>query len=238
MRGDLYVTLTVQFFSMYVFCHLVAGLLLGLALYAWKGDRLLVPACVLGALLPDLVDKPLGLILTGTVGYGRIYFHTLFFTFVLLAAGAVMWRWSSRRDGFLVIAAALGVLSHQALDAMWLEPTNWLWPFLGPFPPPVMDIPLLSYILRDLLQPAEWLFAGASLFLAASLAGMRGSWQRLAPVISLILAFFAMWVFLCALTGSGCAITGYDDGWDNAIVAVILLAGAAGVDRVEVWSRR
>jgi membrane-bound metal-dependent hydrolase YbcI (DUF457 family) len=220
----------------YVFCHLLVGLLLGLAFSTWKRDRLLVAACVLGAILPDLVDKPLGLLISGTVAYGRIYAHTLLFALILLMAGAVLWRWSSRRTGILVIAVALGVLSHQVLDAMWLEPAAWCWPLLGPFPPPKMDIPILPYLLGDLLQPAEWLFAAASLFLAASLAGMRGSRARLAPALSLVMAFFAMWVFFCAVTGSPCAITGWEDRGDNAIVALVLLAGAVGVDRVGALS--
>jgi len=216
----------------YVFCHLLVGLLLGLAFYTWKRDRLLVAACVLGAVLPDLVDKPLGLLISGTVAYGRIYAHTLLFAMILLVAGAVLWRLSSRRTGILAIAVALGVLSHQLLDTMWMEPAAWCWPLLGPFPLPNMDIPLLPYLLGDLLQPAEWLNGAASLFLAASLAGMRGSWQRLAPGLSLVLAFFAMWVFFCAVTGSPCAITGWEDRGHNAIVALVLLAGAVGVDRV------
>jgi len=215
----------------YIFCHLLAGLLLGLVLYAWKRDRLVAGAAVIGAILPDLVDKPLGLILTGTVGYGRIYGHTLLFFLIVLVAGVLLRHLLSRRASVIVLAVALGILSHQLLDAMWLEPASWCWPLLGPFPPPSLDIPLLPYILGDLLQPAEWLFAGASVFLALGLAGASGSWQRFSPALSLIMAFFAMWVFVCALTGSACAITGWDDRGDNAIVAVMLLAGAAGVDR-------
>lgn len=215
---------------MYIFCHLLAGLLLGLAFYSWKKDRLLVAACVAGALLPDLIDKPLGILLTGTVGFGRIYAHTLLFAALFLIAGLAAWRWN-QKEWLLIPALGCGVLSHQLLDAMWLEPAAWCWPLLGPFPPPDLDIPLLPYILGDLLQPAEWLFAVASVFLALGLAGASGSWQRFSPALSLIMAFFAMWVFVCALTGSACAITGWDDRGDNAIVAVMLLAGAAGVDR-------
>lgn len=210
----------------------MAGLLLGVVFYAWKRDRLLPVAAAFGSLLPDLIDKPIGLLIAGTVGYGRIYAHTLLFPGTLLVSGAALWQIYSRRAGLVVTAVAAGVLSHQLLDMMWLEPASWYWPLLGPFPPPGMDIPILAYILGDLLQPAEWLFATACLFLAAGLAGLRGGWQRIAPALSLVLAFFAMWVFLCALTGSWCPVTGWDDRWDNAIVASMLLLGAAGVDRV------
>lgn len=218
-------------FHVYFFCHLLGGLLIGLVLYALKRDRLLVAAAVIGSVLPDLIDKPLGFLITGTVGYGRIYAHTLLFFLVLLLAGIIVWRMCSPRACHLVGATAAGVLSHQLLDAMWLEPSTWYWPLLGPFPPPETDIPLLSYLLGNILQPAEWLFAAACFFLAAGLAGLHGRWQRIAPALSLVLAFFAMWVFLCALTGSWCPVTGWDDRWDNAIVASMLLLGAAGVDR-------
>jgi len=219
-------------FHVYVFCHLLAGLLRGIVFYAWKRDGLVIVGAALGSLLPDLIDKPLGFLISGTVGFGRIYAHTLFFLGVLLLAGAALWRGSSRRAGLLVITVAAGVLSHQLLDAMWFEPAAWYWPLFGPFLPAEIDIPLLFYILGDFLQPAEWLFAAACLFLAPSLAGMRGSRARLAPALSLVLAFFAMWVFFCAVTGSPCAITGWEDRGDNAIVTLVLLAGAVGVDRV------
>lgn len=215
----------------YVFCHIASGLLLGLLFYAWKRDRLLVTACVAGALLPDLIDKPLGILLTGTVGYGRIYAHTLLFAAFVTIAGVAAWRWN-RKEGLLVLALGCGVFSHQILDAMWFEPAAWFWPVLGPFPPPDLDIPILSYFLADLLQPAEWLFAAASLFIAAIFLGIHGRWMRIAPALSLLLAIFSIWVFLSAVTGSPSVITGGDNSSDNAIVALVLLLSAAGVDRV------
>lgn len=215
---------------MYVFCHLLAGLLLGLAWYAWKRDRLLVAASVAGAVLPDLIDKPLGILITGTVGYGRIYAHTLLFAALFLLAGALAWR-RNRKVAFLILALGCGVLSHQVLDAMWFEPSAWFWPVFGPFPPPDLDIPVLSYFLADLFQPAEWLFAASSLFMIALFLGKRGRWQRTGPALSLLMAVFSMWVFLSAAAGSPSVITGWDDSGDNVIVAVMLLAGAAGVDR-------
>ena len=220
----------------YVFCHIATGLLLGLLFYAWKRDRLLIAACVAGAVLPDLIDKPLGILLTETVGYGRIYAHTLLFASFILVAGVAAWRWN-RKGGLLVLALGCGVLSHQILDAMWFEPAAWFWPALGPFPPPDLDTPILSYFLADLLQPAEWLFAGASFFIAAIFLGMRGRWMKIAPALSLLMAVFSIWVFLSAVTGYPSVITGWDDPWDNMIVALVLLLSAAGVDRVlgGVW---
>lgn len=231
---SIYARGSLHFSRVYVFCHILAGLLLGLAWYAWKRDRLLVAACVAGAVLPDLIDKPLGILLTGTVGFGRIYAHTLLVAALFLIAGAFAWR-GNRRWGFLILALGSGGLSHQILDAMWLEPSAWFWPVFGPFPPPDLDIPFLSYFLADLLQPAEWLFAASSLYMIALFMGKRGRWQRIGPALSLLMAVFSMWVFLSAATGSPSVITGWDDSGDNMIVALMLLAGAVGVDRAGVW---
>jgi len=228
---SIYARGSLHFSRVYVFCHILAGLLLGLAWYAWKRDRLLVAACVAGAVLPDLIDKPLGILLTGTVGFGRIYAHTLLFAALFLIAGAFAWR-GNRRWGFLILALGSGVISHQILDAMWFEPAAWFWPLFGPFPPPDLDIPFLSYFLADLLQPAEWLFAAASFFIVAIFLGIRGRWMKIAPALSLLMAVFSIWVFLSVVTGYPSVITGWNDHWDNMIVAIMLLLSAAGVDRV------
>jgi hypothetical protein len=77
------------------------------------------------ALLADLIDKPLGLIVfRETINNGRVWFHSLsvnlLLTFVLLLA---------RRP--LVYALALWL--HQLCDRMWMRPWVALWPFTGAF---------------------------------------------------------------------------------------------------------
>lgn len=62
---------------MYMLCHLLSGILLGTLLSGFTGERRMAFACTLGAILPDLVDKTLGLVIPGTAGYGRIFSHTL-----------------------------------------------------------------------------------------------------------------------------------------------------------------
>ena len=216
--------------SMFLFCHLTAGLLVGLAFYAWRKDLLVFPVAALGAVLPDLVDKPLGLLLRGTMSYGRIFAHSLVFALALLVLGFLLY-WRTRSP--LGIALAAGVLSHQFLDALWLEPVTWFWPLLGPFPEPVPE-PLLEYLLRQVTQPAEWVFAAGAAFsglaLAARVSGHRA--RTTASIISLGMAFFGMWAALCAVTGSFCPVTAWDDRTSNLIVAVVLLLGAMAVDRV------
>jgi inner membrane protein len=78
---------------------------------------------LVGALLPDIIDKPLGLFL---IGSGRSYAHTLAFTLILALAGAVLYL--NRRRTWL-LALAFGSICHLVLDSMWTNPRTLLWPF-------------------------------------------------------------------------------------------------------------
>ena len=84
----------------------------------------------LGSLLPDVIDKPLGLLLfPGYFGTGRLYAHALLFPLALGIAG--VWFQRSRGAPHLLVLA-YGSFMHLTLDAMWHTPVTLLWPFLGP----------------------------------------------------------------------------------------------------------
>ncbi len=79
---------------------------------------------LLATMLPDVIDKPLSLIL----GNGRTYSHTSLFLLALAVLGAVLF-WVRRQTwGF---GLALGVFSHLLLDFMWRDPRTLLWPLAG-----------------------------------------------------------------------------------------------------------
>jgi hypothetical protein len=150
---------------MYFFFHLIAGIILGFLLGDILHDnRWLVP-CTIGSVLPDLIDKPVGhVLLGGSVGYGRIIFHTLPVLILVLAAGIVLWRY---RGSLLVIALGAGIFFHQLLDSMVNEPESWLYPFLGS-PPQWRTYPpdyFTTLVLSTLSNRSEW-FMGF-IFLAA-----------------------------------------------------------------------
>ena len=148
---------------MLVFCHLFVGTAIGLTLARATGDRRLVLAGVAAGLLPDLIDKPLGhVLLASSLDNGRLVAHSLAFVLVLLVAGALLLR---GRGPLLAAVLALGVLSHQLLDAMWRDPSAWFFPFLGPFVPGHFPDYFLSGLAAELGTPSEWLFGAATLAL-------------------------------------------------------------------------
>ena len=150
---------------MFALVHLLAGVLIGLTLTRVFRDRLVIIMAAVGSVLPDLIDKPLGnIILAGTLDYGRIYCHTLLFVSVLLIAGIFL-SFRYPRAGPLMLALVAGILLHQILDFMWLEPVNWFWPVLGPFQGYVPPGFLQNAIFAELLNPSEWISGILVLFL-------------------------------------------------------------------------
>jgi len=156
---------------MYFFFHLVAGIVLGLLIGDILCDRRWVIPCAIGAVLPDLIDKPLGYLVFPTIGDGRFFLHNIFVFIILLAAGLIIWKYYRNP---VVLALDIGILSHQILDSMWAEPENWLYPALGPLPAHAQaPQEFLVYLLEtDLNNPAEWAL------IAVCIGGAVLYWQR------------------------------------------------------------
>jgi inner membrane protein len=84
---------------------------------------------LIGSLLPDIIDKPLGVFFfRDTFSSGRIFAHTLLFTVILAAAGFLLYH---RRYRTWLLVLAFGTFIHLILDQIWLTPKTMLWPFLG-----------------------------------------------------------------------------------------------------------
>lgn len=96
---------------------------------------------LVGSLLPDIIDKPVGVFFfRGTFSSGRIFAHTLLFLVILTAAGYYLYR-RRRRTWLLVLA--FGTFVHIILDQIWATPRTMLWPLLG--------------FTFDRLEVSEWL---------------------------------------------------------------------------------
>ena len=159
-----------------LFCHLLIGTALGLLVYRRIGSRIVVPVAALGAILPDIVDKPLGhLLLQGTLDSGRIYAHTLLFLGLVIVAGVVAWRYKLTP---LVLVVAMGVASHLVLDTMWDNPVTLLWPALGPFVPYHYPGYFENMFVEEIVSPLEWLSGAAFLIVLTALYREKlGTWE-------------------------------------------------------------
>lgn len=105
---------------------------------------------LIGAILPDLIDKPLGhLLFREQIANGRIYGHTLLFFLLLLIPG--LWLFSKKNKSWL-ITLAFADLSHLILDEIWNAPFTLLWPLLGwQFPKLDMGLTQLAIYVLDIL---------------------------------------------------------------------------------------
>jgi len=84
---------------------------------------------ILGSLLPDIIDKPVGLgICKDRFSNGRIFSHTLLFPALLSAAGFLLYRRCGKTWG---ISLSMGSFAHLILDRMWREPRTLFWPLFG-----------------------------------------------------------------------------------------------------------
>src|SRR3989442_10259712 len=111
--------------------HLGIGLGLAWLLSTRSSVRIDYRLVLFGAILPDVVDKPLAFVLSLE---GRLWAHTFLFLFAILALSFVpSWR-GLRLVGF-------GVSTHLLLDRIWNQPAVALYPaYRGNVPPPRFDL--------------------------------------------------------------------------------------------------
>lgn len=190
---------------MFIFAHIFAGALLGLGLRHLTNDRRAIPVCIAGAALPDLIDKPLGLLLPGVLGSGRTIFHSLGSIGIILLLIFIFIQPGSRLPG-LGLAGAMAL--HQVFDEMWALPANWFYPLLGPFRGSMIHDYVGTYFWFEITNPSEWLFfIGTSIVLVKSYREMipvpqRALSDRMKTIAGIfVITFFAGSGFY--LIGSG-----------------------------------
>lgn len=128
-----------------IFWHL--GVTAALVVVTLGVRRIDYRVVLLGAILPDLIDKPIGRIFFAEeFQTGRLFGHTLLFVTALLLGIQLLLRGQQARRWFILPIAAL---IHLALDGMWNDPVTLFWPlFSTSFP---ID-PAESYWLEALLR--------------------------------------------------------------------------------------
>jgi inner membrane protein len=84
---------------------------------------------LIGSMLPDIIDKPVGQFFFRETFYnGRIFAHTLLFLVLITAAGYYL---SKCRHQLWMLTLAAGTFTHLALDEMWQVPGTFFWPLMG-----------------------------------------------------------------------------------------------------------
>lgn len=84
---------------------------------------------LVGAVLPDLIDKPIGMFFLRNVFHNsRLFAHAIIFAVILTAIG-IYRNYKYKKNGILMLG--IGSFIHQILDSMWHFPKIALWPFLG-----------------------------------------------------------------------------------------------------------
>jgi len=101
---------------------------------------------VIGALLPDLIDKPLGyIVFASTISNGRTISHTLLFSLTLFVIGLYLY---DKKSEIRILSLALGSFFHLMEDQMWKTPLTLFWPLLGwSFPKNSIDNTGFEYLL-------------------------------------------------------------------------------------------
>lgn len=220
---------------MFVACHLFLGLILGLAFAGRLDDRRLIGFAALGAVLPDLIDKPIGhILLAGTLNSGRLFGHGLLFLIFLTATGIVLYQ---RQESFALLAVAAGILSHQVLDTMWAMPVTWYFPLLGPYEPYEFANYFGGAILAEISSLSEWVFliASAGIVLATCRdcgPGISRTATTLIRISTPLLGILALASLYTWATGSleGILMIGAGPE-DYLLLAVVAAAGVVGMIR-------
>ena len=140
---------------MLIFAHLFAGALLGVGSWHLTKDRRAVPVCITASVLPDLIDKSLGLAFPLFLGGGRTVFHTLMIVGILLLC---LLFFARSRFVLMSLGVICAILLHQVFDEMWLQPADWFYPLLGPFQGEMIPDYIGTYFWVEITNFSEWIF--------------------------------------------------------------------------------
>jgi hypothetical protein len=105
------------------------GATIALARYAFRDDRMDLRMLALGAILPDLIDTPIGLVFYDRLGSVRLVSHGLIIAATIMVVVVLATRRGRPRKRWMPLA--IGIFFHILLDALWLDPETLWWPLLG-----------------------------------------------------------------------------------------------------------
>ncbi|MET0832106.1 MAG: metal-dependent hydrolase [Acidimicrobiia bacterium] len=159
-----------------IFWH--AGATIAITRATFRDPRMDLRFLVLGALLADVVDTPVGLALFDRFHTVRLVTHTLLVSAVVMVAVVMRTRRGRPRKRWMLIA--IGMLLHLILDAMWQDQETLWWPFLGVGFTPSGAASARDYVVSVLTDPRVWLMEAIGLAYLVVLAGRA---RLLDPVV-------------------------------------------------------
>lgn len=101
-------------------------------LFRWifRDPKVDIRFLLLGAILPDLIDLPIGtVILADRYSTGELWAHSLIVPTVYMVVVVVATRRGRQRRAWM--ALGVGWLFHLLIDGMWVSQEVFLWPFFG-----------------------------------------------------------------------------------------------------------
>jgi membrane-bound metal-dependent hydrolase YbcI (DUF457 family) len=220
---------------MFVFAHLFAGALLGVALARYISDNRIILFCCAGAVLPDFIDKPLGyLLFPFALDSVRTFFHAFAAAAVIAIIAFIGLRY---RRTILLFGIAGGVVVHQLVDAMWHEPVTWFFPLLGPFVPFHYVNYFTDFFWLEITSLSEWLFLCSSVVLFSCVYGGRLKRKfpsgfsfpnmRVSDAVTVLMFLLAAYSVACGVLGVKNIASPYNTPEGSVIMGLVALAGAA-----------
>jgi len=123
--------------------------------YTFRDERMDLRFLLLGAVLPDVIDTPIGLFAFPALESVRLVGHSLLFAAV--AMGLVMLATRRGRPRKRWMPAAIGVLLHLFLDAMWSDSATLWWPGFGWGFSPSGFSEVAAYLAAVASSPIMWI---------------------------------------------------------------------------------
>ncbi len=227
---------------MLLMCHIFIGLIIGLLLFQILNDRRVIGLAAIGSILPDLIDKPLGhIVLNGTLDYGRIYAHSGLFLIAILAVGVV---YNQRKNTWIMMALAAGLVSHLLLDSMWELPVTVFYPLLGDFGMHYFPNYIEDSLLKEIENAYEWIFGVSALAMLVftykeKLGRFKEDITRFAPMtmknLAILVIVTAFLSVLSAAMGSYNPLSRSSGVESNMIIGIAGMVG--GFFSYRIWAR-
>lgn len=127
----------------------------------FRDDRMDLRFLALGALIPDLVDTPIGLAFFGSLHSVRLIGHSLLAAALVMTIVVLRTRRGRPRKRWMPLA--IGMLLHLLLDAMWSDAATLWWPFLGVDFTPSGAATAGAYVTSILTDWRVWAFEAVGL---------------------------------------------------------------------------